>query len=82
MFRNTIMKKVWIAAAVAIVLLLFILYLRRERYEETPPPTVPDPAPAQPDTNPALEALKAEILACGADKTCIRKALVESMKKK
>jgi hypothetical protein len=66
--------------AVIAVILLF-LYIRTERYEAPPPP--PDPAPQNTaDLNPAIEELKAEILACGDDKTCVRKAMVKSMKKK
>jgi hypothetical protein len=74
------MRNIWIiGAGIAIVLLLF-LCIRSERYEAPPPPA---PAPqGTADLNPAIEELKAEILACGDDKTCVRKAMVNSMKKK
>jgi len=69
-------------AVLAITVVLLFLYIRTERYE-APPPPAPDPSPQNTaDLNPVIEELKAEILACGDDKTCVRKAMVKSMKKK
>jgi hypothetical protein len=74
------MRNIWIIAAVIVTVVLLILYIRMERYEAPPPPA---PAPqGTAELNPAIEELKAEILACGDDKTCVRKAMVNSMKKK
>jgi hypothetical protein len=74
------MKNVWIAVAIITVVLLFF-YVRFERYE-APPPQINPPVQPSEDLNQGIEALKEEVSKCGNDKTCVRKALVKSMKKK
>ena len=72
--------QIGLAVLAVIAVILLFLYIRTERYEAPPPPATEPQNTA--DLNPAIEELKAEILACGDDKTCVRKAMVKSMKKK
>lgn len=72
------MRNIWIIGAVIVTVVLLFLYIRTERYEAPPPPAPHVTA----ELNTAIEELKAEIIACGDDKTCVRKAMVNSMKKK
>jgi hypothetical protein len=70
--------QIGLAVLAVITIVLLFLYIRTERYEASPPPVLQGTA----ELNPAIEELKAEIIACGDDKTCVRKAMVNSMKKK
>lgn len=72
--------QIGLAVLAVIAVVLFFLYIRTETYEAPPPPVPAFQGTAE--LNPAIEELKAEILACGDDKTCVRKAMVNSMKKK
>lgn len=75
-------RELQIGLAVLAVMIIVVLFLctRTERYK-APPPRVSAPQDTT-HLNPGIEELKAEILTCGDDKTCVRKAMVNSMKKK
>lgn len=58
-----------IVGACLTVLLLLVLYMRKENYETT---TSAQALPPPADTNVALEALRTELQNCNQDKTCIQ----------